>query len=336
MPKNNSVKIILTNLLDHQAIKAWNELGLDHIEPEMIVILKEHNKSAIYRLVDIGPVSRSIIGKRCQRPTAMVERAIYEEILPYLPMPTLNYYGFVEEPEGQFCWLFLEDAYGNEFSPCIEAHRTLAARWLATMHTSAADIVGTVRLPDRGPAYYLSQLQSASNTILQNLDNPSLNSDHIVTLRAVLSQYKLLESRWGEVDRLSHCIPRTLVHGDFVAKNMFIRSTKAGIALLPFDWENAGYGLVITDLVQSPASSTRFSANPDIATYWTGVRNCWPDLNIHDLQRLANFGTLFRLLDAINWIAEELSGEWVQRPMSTIEVYQASLVKVIQAIGLGD
>ncbi|HKZ78299.1 MAG TPA: aminoglycoside phosphotransferase family protein [Pyrinomonadaceae bacterium] len=336
MSREVTSEVILTDLREHPAIKAWHELGSSRVEPEAIVILKEHDKSAIYRLEGVGTAGSSIIGKRCKRTTATVERAIYEEILPYLPMPTLHYYGYIEEPEGEFCWLFLEDAYGDEFSPCIEEHRTLAARWLATMHTSAADKVGTVRLPDRGPAYYLRQLRSASDTIIQGLNNSKLNLDDLTTLRSVLSQFELLESHWGEVNRLSHSIPRTLVHGDFVAKNMVVRSNKAGMALLPFDWENAGYGVMITDLAQSPPLSTRFSANPDIATYWAVVRNYWPDVEIHALKRLANFGTLLRLIDAINWIAQSLAYEWVQEPMSKIEVYESRLAEVIRAVGLGE
>jgi hypothetical protein len=335
MSRDAAFEGTLTNLVDHPAAKAWYELGSDLIEPEAIVALKEHDKSAVYRLEGVGPAGGCIIGKRCKRGAAMVERVIYEEILPYLPIPALHYYGFIEESEGEFCWLFLEDAHGDEFSPCLEAHRTLAARWVATMHISAADIVDPEWLPDRGPAYYLRQLQLTSNIFRQNFNNPRLNRDQITVLRTILSRYEFLESRWGEINSLSDSVPRTLVHGDFVAKNMFIRKDKTGSALLAFDWENAGYGVIFVDLAQSPPASTQFSANPDIGAYWAVVRNYWPDIKTHDLERLANFGTLLRLLEAINWITERLSLEWIDKPVSTIAVYECWLAELIQTLGLG-
>lgn len=335
MSSNAAFKGTLTNLVDHPATKAWYELGLDRIEPEAIVALKEHDKSAVYRLEGVGPAGGCIIGKRCKRATATVERVIYEEILPCLPIPALHYYGFIEESEEEFCWLFLEDAHGDEFSPCLEVHRTLAARWVATMHISAADIVDPEWLPDRGPAYYLRQLQLTSNIFRQSFNNPRLNRDQITVLKAILARYEFLESRWGQISSLSDSVPRTLVHGDFVAKNMFVCNSKTGPTLLPFDWENAGYGVIFVDLAQSPPSTIEFSANPDIGAYWAVVRNYWPDIKIRDLERLANFGTLLRLLEAINWIAERLSLEWIEKPVSIIDVYECWLAEVIQTLGLG-
>jgi hypothetical protein len=116
---------------------------------------------------------------------------------------------------------------------------------------------------------------------------------------------------------------------------MFIRKDKTGSALLAFDWENAGYGVIFVDLAQSPPASTQFSANPDIGAYWAVVRNYWPDIKTHDLERLANFGTLLRLLEAINWITERLSLEWIDKPVSTIAVYECWLAELIQTLGLG-
>ena len=37
-------------------------------------------------------------------------------------------------------------------------------------------------------------------------------------------------------------MPFTVVHGDFTEKNIRVRTTGTGIAILPFDWGNAGWG----------------------------------------------------------------------------------------------
>jgi len=338
MPRRAINKVISTNLLNHPAVTAWQKLNPDRVEPEMIVVLKEqsneHHKSAVFRLEGVGPAGKAVIGKRCQRSTAILERTIYEEILPHLPMPSLQYYGFLEELQGEFCWLFMEDARGEAFSPGTAQHRALAARWLGTMHTSAAEFVDTALLPDRGPRFYLEQLQLGANTILQSLDNPMLNNDNIAILRTILAQYELLESRWGEVELLCDNIPQTLVHGDFVAKNIYVRTDEEGSNVLPFDWEMAGWGVPTADLSQAPPSSTHFCANPDITEYWAIVRNFWPDLEIQILRRLARFGTLCRLLAAIEWAAQSLASEWVRRPMGYMSVYQSRLADTVRAMDL--
>ena len=340
MPKFVNNKVIQANLTEHPAVKFWRALGSDRVRPKAIVILKERRekkkgKSAVYRLEGVGPAGISVIAKRCRRATATIERTIYEDILPHLPIPTLHYYGFFEEPEGEFCWLFLEDAHGEEFSARSAQHRALAARWLGAMHTSAADRANAALLPDRGPRYYLEQLRSGSNTILQGLDNPMLNRDDVAILRNILSQYELLESRWSEVEKLCDNIPQTLVHGDFVAKNMYVRTSEDGIGVLPFDWENAGWGVPTADLAQSPPSSTHFSANPNITVYGAMVQNFWPNVEIETLRCLAKFGTLCRLLVAIEWAAQSLAYEWVQGSMSKMNVYESRLAGAIRAVDLG-
>lgn len=327
MPKFMTNKVIQTNLIEHPAVKFWLALGSDRVKPEAIVILKEqrkkHHKSAIYRLGGIGPAGISVIAKRCRRVTAMTEHTIYEEILPHLPVPTLSYHGFVEEPDSEFCWLFLEDAGCEEYSRHVEEHRALAARWLGTMHTSAMGVAATARLPDRGPRHYLSHLRSARDTILQNFANPALTAQDREILNAILSQFDFVESNWSKVEKLCEGMPRTLVHGDFVGKNLRIRRSSAGIALLTYDWETAGCGLPAADLVQA-----------DIAVYWSVVRDCWPNINFQDLQRLVNIGILFRKsLAAINWRTQSLASEWIEHPMSHMIVYEARMRNAIRALG---
>src|SRR5256885_11766358 len=46
--------------------------------------------------------------------TGLVERTVYEEILPRLTVPSLRHYGSLDEPDGEHCWLFMEDATGVE------------------------------------------------------------------------------------------------------------------------------------------------------------------------------------------------------------------------------
>ena len=325
------MEIIRTDLFEHPAVKAWSELLPGRVEPESIEILHEHKKSAIYRLEGVGPRGAAVVAKRCRTASALIERTIYEEVLPHLPISTLHYYGFTEEND-KFCWLFLEDAGREQFSPLLEEHRILAARWLGRMHTSAAHLAEADRLPDRGPSHYLEHLQSGRAKILRNLAHPELQADDREVLQNIVSQCEALESRWHKVEEFCAGFPRTLVHGDFTGKNLRVRAGHAGIDLLPFDWEKAGWGVPTTDLAQSGSWGLGgFSANPDLATYWLVVRDHWPSFDLQTIQRLANCGKTFRCLAAINWRAQSLAYPGVEWVVGDMRIYHAELSDAIQA-----
>ena len=337
MPEYAPTKVIRTHLREHPAFQAWQEIESGRVLPQAIATLVERpgkkGKSAVYRLESVGPRGSAVIAKRCRQANAHTERTIYEDILPQLPVPPLRYYGFVEEPDGEFCWLFVECASGEQYSPLIQEHRLLAARWLALVHSTASTVAASAHLPDRGPAHYLYHLRSARDTILRNLGNRALGTGDVLFLRAIISRCDYLEPRWRQVERFCEGTPRTLVHGDFVGKNVRIRSGQYGSALLPFDWETAGWGVPAVDLAQSALPPTTFLANPELATYRSLVRGCWPALDLATIERLANYGKIFRCLAAIHWEARSLEYQWVEWPLKNIAVYEAELVDAMRAAG---
>src|SRR5258708_6211146 len=81
------------NLSEHPAVCAWRKLQRAGVGPSAIDILKRNKKSAIYRLHGVGPCGSAVIAKRCVTATALIERFIYQEVLPALPLPGLRYYG---------------------------------------------------------------------------------------------------------------------------------------------------------------------------------------------------------------------------------------------------
>src|SRR5207247_194188 len=80
-------------------------------------------------------------------------------------------------------------------------------------------------------------------------------------IEASVSQLNLLEARWSQVESFCDRMPGTLVHGDFVGKNMNIRTSTDGLALMVFDWETAGWGTPAADV-----------AKVDLDAYWAVVR----------------------------------------------------------------
>jgi hypothetical protein len=320
---------------EHPALRAWLELRAGGVEPGGIAIqpVRCKPKSTIYRLEGVGLGGSDVIAKRCLRATARIEHAIYVEVLPRLPLTALHCYGLVEEGDGPFCWLFLEDAGEERYSPECEAQRALAGRWLGVLHTAAAHVGAAARLPDRGPGCYLGHLRSARETVRRNVTNPELATEDRKLLESIVSRCDVLEARWRQVERACEDMPRTLVHGDCVAKNVRVRRGPAGLALLPLDWEMAGWGVPAPDLVQ-PTSGRRVpSLSADIDAYWSVVRESWPHLGVQDLRRWADWGRVFRLLAMTNWLSDRLAYPWVRKPVAGLRLYQEQLAGALQAVG---
>jgi len=322
-------EILPESLLEHRAVKAWRGLRLGLGEPASIEILKKsHKKRAIYRLAGVGLQGAAVIAKRCQMTTGLIERTIYEQVLPHLPVTAPHYYGFAEEDD-TFCWLFLEDVGRERFSPLVEEHRLLAARWLGRMHSAAAHGATAARLPDRGPAHYLEHLRSARRNVLRNLTNPALDTDDVAVLKTIVSQCDALEAGWHELEKCCESMPTTLVHGDFRRKNVYVRTDQAGTALFPIDWETAGWGVPAADLAHS--RRRYLGHHVDLITYLDIVRECWPSIDMSALQLLVRVGFVFRRLAGINWTSRSLASEWTEEPIACMRAYQTELSEIMQA-----
>src|SRR6266498_961643 len=226
--------------------QAWRDGCLANgripISPTAVVALKPQRagrKSGAYRLEGVGEGGSAIVAKRCTRTTGAVERQVYERLLPRIDVPALRYYGYLEEPDGAFCRLFLEE--GGD-AMLVETDREFAARWLARLHTGATVLGNEVALPDCGPDCYLSHLRIGRELIGEVLPRLAPADDERQALQGLCCILEELESDWGPIRLACDAAPRTLVHGDFARKNLRVRITPGGRELLALDWETAGWG----------------------------------------------------------------------------------------------
>jgi hypothetical protein len=329
MAKLKAGDILQDDLREHPAVEAWCKLQSVMVVPRRIETLKKRvpnetkgGKKFVCRLVGIGPMGSNIIGKRCRYGKAMTERAIYESILPNIPLPTLRYYGMLKEPDGKFCWLFFQDAGETFYLSNSAAHRMVGAKWLAMLHTISSELAACLSLPDRTTAYYLWVLQSARNTILECLSNSTLPAADFMLLEAIVKHCNLLESRWNQLEEFCEEIPLTIVHGDFVGKNLRVRSGPNGDELMVFDWGTAGYGVPASDL-----------AGVDIRVYQSIVWQSWPRLDIQKARKLSVIGKIFRFLAAIRWESQNFKHQWFERPMKNMRKYESWLDNAIRTSG---
>ena len=310
-----------SELFAHPAVVAWRRLWPELV-PESVEELRERPSSAIYALAGLGPRGSAVIAKRSRAPKAMIERTIYQEVLPYLPVSVPRFYGMTESGDG-FCWLFTEYVGEDRFSPASATQRTLAAQWLGRLHSAAARLDAASRLPDRGPAHYLDHLRHGRETICRSLDNPAMSAEDRRILKAVSAQCDAVERAWGGIERLCAGVPRTLVHGDFRSKNVRLRVIGADTTLFAFDWEMAGWGVPAPDLAVS-RGVTRVE-QVDLATYASIAHDYWPRVDAAALEELVVVGAVFRRLAAIGWESLSLSRESPQWVVANMRVYWEEL-----------
>jgi hypothetical protein len=260
-----------------------------------------------------------------------LEHRIYMEILPAMAVPALRCYGWIDGQDDPFGWLFLEDAGEQNYCPEQGGHAALAGLWLGKLHARAAQ--ASLSVPDRGPAHYLSRLRFARASLLRHQDRPDLRADDRSVLKRLAAHCAVLEARWREVE--NHCseMPGTLVHGDFVAKNVYIRADPVGPVLLALDWELAGWGVPAPDLVQGLFRGRVASVSPDLASYWAVVRESWPHLTLADVHRWAAWGKLLRLLAMIAWFSAQLASPWLKKPLAGLRIYLDEMTRAIQEVG---
>ena len=156
--------------------------------------------------------------------------------------------------------------------------------------------------------------------------------DGIRTLKALVGDLDVLEGHWREVEKVCQDEPRTIVHGDFVIKNVRVRTTVGSTSLLVFDWENAGWGVPCTDLAQL----TDRTVSPDLDSYASALRGSWPRVSDVRVRELAECGRFFRLLDEIGWESPLLTFgpcRFVVKPASRLRVYQGQLHQALLAAG---
>jgi hypothetical protein len=322
-----------TKLLEHRSVKAWRELRPEKIEPRQIEVLKENKHRAVYRLDGVGPDNSAVIAKRALPEKAKKERTVYEDVLPRLPLPTLHYYGCVEEEDGRFWWLFLEDAGRQQYSPSLEAHRSLAALWFGRLHSSAVCQDLEVDLPDRGLGLYKTYLRSILELLPQREAISSLPDDDQAVLVNIAATCAFVAERWGQIEALCDPLPRAFIHDDCLAKNVHVRSNGDGLSIAPFDWGGAGWGYPATDLGQLRLPyKGQPPDNPDPIAYHAVVRDRWPSLDLQRIRQLVNLGQLFWSLKVISRGLPELdyAPEYLEHVMYNFRIYEAILADSVR------
>jgi len=330
MSERTPPEVLTEGVREHPAVQAWLQIQSDSWEPGSLEMLQQRRYSTVYRLNHVKQAGARVIAKRCRVSTARIEHTIYEELLPLTGMPALHCYGMLEEQEGEYCWLFLEDAGGVRYSTQLPHNRALAGRWLAQTQLAAMSAGLRSCFPDRELGHYLRLLQACRAMLRHHLDGSAMSTEDAAVFRNVSAHLDVVESLWGELEEICDVMPRTLVHGDFVNKNLRVRDTATGNVLLVFDWEFAGWGVPAVDLAQLIDRV----ASPDLSLYYSILNREYSHLHLRDIQAVAACGNLLRLVDQMSWttVGQELvCPTQLVKALVLLRSYEALMVEVLSA-----
>ena len=293
------------------AREAWARSQPGGPEPERVEVLTRKTKSSVCRLLGTEAAGFPVVAKRARKGTAELEAAVHEDILPRLSVSAVEWRGIVPASEDAgFCWLFMGDAGETPVGPRSRHHRGSVARWLADLHAGSEGLEASATLPDRGPRDALARLRKTRATIQRGAENAApMPPEDRAGIAAILAQLDIVELRWHEIEARCQEFPRTLVHGDFVKKNMRLRDGRGGAELLVFDWEHAGFGFPGQDLDAV-----------DPACYGAALREHWPGMDAQQVRRLVETGRFFRMVARTRWMAGGLGMpgcDWVAEILAT-------------------
>ena len=323
-------------LLAHPAVQAWRRLDPERVVPDRITPAKVKPNRArsdltVYRLEGVGAEGAAVIAKRCKRGDGLIERTVYERVLPQVSLPGPRFYGTVEDQD--VCWLFIGEIHGEKYDMLRPDHRAAAARWLGILHTEARSAADQAGLPDGGPGRYREQMRATRDRIREHVDNLSFTADDLAFLDVLLERFDQLEEHWDELERASTGLPPTLVHGDFNGKNLRVQASPQGAQIVAFDWEDAGRAVPSIDLAQVVGPSCRMAASPDLATYGAVIRERWSGCEQAAVERVATCGAVWRALAVIAWDTHHLAHPWANAFVPSLQMYEAELAHALDRLG---
>lgn len=315
---------------EHPATKAWLNISRATCLPTAVLMLKgkekrlyrKPKKRCVCRLLGAGPGGSSIIAKLTKTETAELEASIYRDILSHALETQIKCYGTVPE-DNEMSWLFIEDVGDGSFRLQNHTHRGLASKWLARLHSRVAQFEETKILPDRGPGYYLEQLHQGFTNIENELSTPHILEPDRVVLCEILDLQKHLLKNWEGIESFCAQMPKTLVHGDFVNKNIRLRSyaDREYPSILVYDWETSGLASPAADLCKI-----------DLTVYLNSIEGELRQLSLAELNRLQIIGKIFKMLSAIWWSSIDIKFEYKENPLCRMPIYRNTLSLMLEEL----
>ena len=320
---------------DHPAAVAWTQFSSGQRLSTNVEVLKEtrnevnHLIHGVYRLkFENGTNTDSVVAKRSTIEKARKEWMVYKKILSQISVRSPDCFGIQEADDDQHAWLFLEDAGSGAFQSKNEDHQMLKGRWLGSFHVGASQLSGSIDLINRGPADRRDCMTLVMDKIRVCLEKSDHSPVYDQSFRDVLAIGSQILSSWAEIEDTCQELPWTVLHGDLVPKNMAVQTKGSELVLMVFDWQTASWAPPSADLAPGYWNNTGVKF---LRSYLSTVAESWPSVDINTIRRLARVGSLFRMIDAIEWDLSWLD-QWQPDALDDrMRTYRKRLQKFVSA-----
>jgi aminoglycoside phosphotransferase (APT) family kinase protein len=133
----------------------------------------------------------------------------------------------------------------------------------------------------------------ARQQMLIGLTHPGFSGDSRRVLLGTLGLLDTIQDRWSKIVALYEQLPTTLIHGDFVCKNVRARYNGLARELCVLDWEQAGWGSPGSDLVTLAREHADLPERPLLEAYVDAAQSAW-GCGVEAMQNAATVGMVFR------------------------------------------
>ena len=257
----------------------------------LIECIEVSKKSAVYR-VWRGGTHSPVIVKRCATGLGVVERFMYDELLPTIGVEHLELYETTTDQNGAI-WLVMEDAGIRRPDLATVTHRRLLTEWVGRLHAATRHISRPLVLPDRGLSYFRARLMQCTRELEMRCDQEGNDLDANATMQRAMESCRRLEFAWPHLTLACEPFASCVVHGDLATENLRIEVAPSGDRLLVLDWEKSGWGVPAIDMLYVEPSSYALSMVKTRGATQASI------------EQLRLVGRFFRLLDH-QWTTKSL------------------------------
>lgn len=327
----NEKQIWLEEIHERAVLAARSVFGEIRMISEIsdLKLKPNRNKAVLTWKMEVpGNKSIELIAKLNEMDGALMEHVIYTNILPGLGLNALECFGMVEDESNEFAWIFMEHAGHNRYNAYIGEHVKLATEWLSVLHGSQIRPELLKFFEECSDQHYAASLKGARSYIEGSMYNPVLSSGQQETLSYTLGLLDIVEKKWTVVREMCSTVPKCLIHGDFLSKNLRIDNGGEAYRLKVIDWDAACLGFPFLDIAEALLpTSDQVSSHPkhDMSSYITSSTDWWPGINERTLKRMLGIGQIFWALDCIYGDAEGLKYNWVDKIVDNIHIYSSIL-----------
>jgi hypothetical protein len=271
----------------------------------------------------------SVVAKLRRRGELDLERAVHEQVLPLLGVPTPACLGFARGRGDEDDVLFLEDLGDRAFRPTDPRHQRAAAVWLGRCHAVSTRTRIPDPVPRRSAEAERERILASRVRLADARDNPALGDQGAASVGRVLALLASAEQRWAEWATALASAPAVLTHGAFLTRNVRMRGEGDGLVALPFDWDHVAVRSPAIDLASAPGGSRGFAANASLEHYRLAAAASGLSLEPERIAALAAVGTLIRAAACIGWLVSSLAGPGARQALSELEIYRGALAAAL-------